>query len=125
MHLIIRSKLTDILIYGDGTKAILLRIKRRIQIYISFVENINDHYEKLPKSGLKRLNKCRFYALTNNRSWRAKTLEYEIGSKILDSSRDKEHDNAQFLQIGVGIAKLQPLLNHGKFFMKCGFVLSF
>ena len=30
-----------------------------------------------------------------------------------------------FLQIRVSMAKLQPLLNHCKFFMKCVFVLSF
>ena len=52
-------------------------------------------------------------------------MEYKIDSKILDSSRDKEHDDAQFLQIGVSMAKLQPLLNHCKFFMKCIFVISF
>ena len=57
-------------------------MKRRFQIYISFVENIMDNYEKLPQSGLKRLNKCRFYTYANNRSLRAKTLEYEIDSKI-------------------------------------------
>ena len=32
--------------------------------------------------------------------------------RFLDSSRDKEHDVAQVLQIGVSMAKLQPLLNH-------------
>ena len=68
----------DTLIYGDETKTILLRMKWRFQIYISFVENVKDNYKKLPKSGLKRLNKYSFYTLTNNRSWRAKTLEYEI-----------------------------------------------
>ena len=51
-------------------------------MYIGFVENIKDNYEKQPESGLKRLNKCRFYTLTNNCSWRANTLEYEIDSKI-------------------------------------------
>ena len=35
--------------------------------------------------------------------------------RFLDSSRDKEHGDAQFLQIGVSMAKLQPLLNHCKF----------
>ena len=40
---------------GDGTTIILLRMKRRFQIYISFVENINDNHEELPESGLKRL----------------------------------------------------------------------
>ena len=45
----------DTLIYGDGTITILLRMKRRFQIYISFVENIIDNYEKLPESGLKHL----------------------------------------------------------------------
>ena len=68
----------DTLIYGDGTKTILLRMKRRFQIYISFVENIKDIYDKRPESGLKRLNKCRFYTYVNNRLFRAKTLEYEI-----------------------------------------------
>ena len=72
----------DTLIYGDGTKTILLRMKRRFQIYISVVENIKDNYKKLPESGLKCLNKCRFYTLMNNRSWWAKTLEYEINFKI-------------------------------------------
>ena len=72
----------DTLIYRDGTKTILLRMKWRFQIYISFVENIKDNYEKLPKGGLKRFNKYSFYTLANNRSWRAKTLEYEIDSKI-------------------------------------------
>ena len=57
-------------------------MKWRFQIYISFVENIKDNYENLPGSGLKRLNKCRFYTVVNNRSCRAKTLEYEIDSKI-------------------------------------------
>ena len=45
--------------------------------------------------------------------------------RFLDSSHDKEHDDAQFLQIGVSMAKLQPLLNHCKFFMKCIFVQVF
>ena len=57
-------------------------MKRQFQIYISFVENIMDNYEKLPESGLKRLNKCRFYTYANNHSLRAKTLEYKIDSKI-------------------------------------------
>ena len=61
-------------------KTILLRMKWRFQIYISFVENIKDNYKKLPKGGLKCLNKYSFYTLANNRSWRAKTLEYEIDS---------------------------------------------
>ena len=100
-------------------------MKRRFQICISFVENIMDNYEKLPESGLKCLNKRRFYTYANNRSLQAKTLEYEIDSKILYSSRDKEHDDAQFLQIGVSMAKLQPLLNHCKFFMKCIFCTKF
>ena len=68
--------------YGDETKTILLRMKRRFQIYLRFVENIKDKYEKLPESGLKHLNKCRFYTLMTNCSWRANTLEYEIDSKI-------------------------------------------
>ena len=45
--------------------------------------------------------------------------------RFLDSSCDKEHDDAQFLQIGVSMAKLQPLLNHCKFFMKCIFCTKF
>ena len=57
-------------------------MKRRFQIYISFVENIKDNHEKLPESGLKRLNKYRFYTYSNNRSLRAKTLEYDIDSKV-------------------------------------------
>ena len=48
--------------------------------YIGFVENIKDNYEKQLESGLKCLNKCRFYTLANNRSWWANTLEYEINS---------------------------------------------
>ena len=79
----------------------------------------------MPESGLKRLNKCRFYTYANNRSLWVKTLEYDIDSNILDSSRGKEHDDAQFLQIGVSMAKLQPLLNHCKFFMKCVFCTKF
>ena len=59
-------------------------MKRRFQIYISFVENIMDNYEKLPESGLKCLNKYRFYTYANNRSLWAKTLEYEIDSKIFE-----------------------------------------
>ena len=70
------------LIYGDGTSTILLRMKRRFKIYIRFVENIKDNYEKQPESDLKCLNKCRFYMLANNHLWRANTLEYEIDSKI-------------------------------------------
>ena len=96
-------------------------MKRRFQIYLSFVETIKDNYEKQLESGLKRLNKCLFCTLVNNSWRRTNTLEYEINCKILDSSRDKEHDDAQFLQIGVSMAKLQPLLNHCKFFMKCIF----
>ena len=72
----------DTLIYGDGTKTILLRMKWRFQIYISFVENIKDNYEKLLVSGLKRLNKCRFYTYSNNRLLWAKTFKYEIVFKI-------------------------------------------
>ena len=53
-------------------KIILLRMKRRFQIYISFAENIKDNSEKQPESGLKRLNKCRFYTYANNRSLRGK-----------------------------------------------------
>ena len=45
--------------------------------------------------------------------------------RLLDSSRDKEQDDAQFLKIGVSMAKLQPLLNHCKFFMKCIFCTKF
>ena len=102
-----------LLIYGDGTRTTLLRIKWRFQLYISFVETIKDYYETQPKSSLKHLNKCGFYMLVNNRLWRANTLEYKIDSlRFLDSSHDKEHDDAQFLQFGVSMAKLQPLLNH-------------
>ena len=72
----------DNLIHGDGTKTILLRMEWRFQTYLGFVENIKDNYEKLPESDLKCLNKCLFYTLMNNRSWQAKTLEYEINSKI-------------------------------------------
>ena len=72
----------DILIYGDGTKIILLRMKWRFQIYISFAENIKDNSKKLPESGLKRLNTCHFYTYANNRSLRVKTLEYDIDSNI-------------------------------------------
>ena len=35
-------------------------MKWRFQIYTSFVVIIKDSYKKLPESGLKRLNKCRF-----------------------------------------------------------------
>ena len=56
-------------------------MKRRFQVYISVAENINDNYEKLLESGLKCLNKCRFYTYANNRSLRTKTLEYEIDSE--------------------------------------------
>ena len=35
-------------------------MKRRFHIYISFVENIKDNYEKLPESGLKCLTKYHF-----------------------------------------------------------------
>ena len=72
----------DTLIYGDGTKTNLLRMKWRFQIYISFVENIKDNHKKQPESGLKCLNKCRFYTYAHNRSLRAKTLEYETDSTI-------------------------------------------
>ena len=72
----------DTLIYGDVTKTILLRMKRQFQIYISYVENIMDNYENRLESGLKRLNKCHFYTYANNHSLRARTLEYEIDSKI-------------------------------------------
>ena len=58
-------------------------MKRQFQIYIRFVENIKDNYKKLPESGLKRLNEYRFYTYSNNRSLRAKTLEYDIDSKIV------------------------------------------
>ena len=74
----------DTLIYGDGTKTILLSMKRRFQIYISFVKKVKDNYEKLPQSGLKPLNKCCFYTYVNNRSLRAKTLEYNINFKIFE-----------------------------------------
>ena len=72
----------DTLIYRDGTKTTVLRMKQRFQIYIRFVENIKDNYEKLLKSGLKCLNKFHFYTCVNNRSWLVKTLKYEIESKI-------------------------------------------
>ena len=115
----------DTLIYGDGTKIILLRMKRRFQIYISFVENIKDNCEKLPESGLKCLNKCRFKHLrTIAHSARKHRIQDQL-LRFLDSSRDEEHDDAQFLQIGVSMAKLQPLLNHRKFFMKCIFCTKF
>ena len=65
----------DTLTYEDGTKTILLRMKWRFQIYFSFVENIKDIYDKRPESGLKHLNKCRFYTYANNRSLRVKTLD--------------------------------------------------
>ena len=68
----------DTLIYGDGTRIILLRMKWRFQLYISFVETIKDNYEKQPESGLKHLNKYCFYMLVSNCSCRANTLEYEI-----------------------------------------------
>ena len=70
------------IILWDGTKTILLRMKRRFQIYTSFVENVKDSYKKRPESVLKCLSKYHFYILTNNRLWRAKTLEYKIDSKI-------------------------------------------
>ena len=57
-------------------------MKQRFQIYINFVENIMDNYEKLPENSLKHLNKCCFYTYANNCSLRAKTLEYEIDYKI-------------------------------------------
>ena len=72
----------DTLIYEDGTKTILLRMKRWFQLYLIFIENIKDNYKQQPESGLKRLNKCRFYMLANNRSWRTNTLQYEIDFKI-------------------------------------------
>ena len=55
---------------------------RRAVDPISFVENIKDNCEKLPESGLKCLNKCRFYTYANNRSLWVKTLEYNINSNI-------------------------------------------
>ena len=45
--------------------------------------------------------------------------------RYLYSSRDKEQDGIQFLQIGVTMAKLWPPLNYCEFFMKCIFVQSF
>ena len=57
-------------------------MKWRFQIYLSSVESIKDNYEKQLESGLKSLNKGRFYMLANNRSWRTNTLEYEIDSEI-------------------------------------------
>ena len=41
--------------------------------------------------------------------------------KYLYSSHDKEQDGTEFLQIGFTMAKLWPLLNYCKFFMKCIF----
>ena len=72
----------DTLIYGDETRTILLRMKRLFQIYLIFIENINNNYEQQPESGSKCLNKCRFYMVENNRSWRTSTLQYEIDFKI-------------------------------------------
>ena len=43
----------DTLIYGDGIKTILLRMKRRFQIYLRSVKNIKDNYKNQPESGLK------------------------------------------------------------------------
>ena len=80
-----------------------------------------DNYKKLLESGLKCLNKCRFtHTQTIVRCGR-KHQNTRSTLRFLDSSHDKEHDDAQFLQIGVSMAKLQPLLNHCKFFMKCIF----
>ena len=58
---------------------ILLRMKWRFQIYISFVEIIKYNCKKLPESVLKR---CRFYTYANNPSLWVKTLEYDIDSNI-------------------------------------------
>ena len=43
----------DTLIYGDGTKTILLRMKRKFQIYIKFVEILRismENYRKVAKN---------------------------------------------------------------------------
>ena len=40
-------------------------------------------------------------------------------------SGDKEQDGIQFLQIGVTMAKLWPLLNYCELFMKCVFCTKF
>ena len=44
--------------------------------------------------------------------------------KALRSLRDKEHDGAYVLQIGVSMAKLWPLISFCEYFMKCVFVPS-
>ena len=84
-----------------------------------------DNYEKLPESGLKRLNKCRFthtrtIARCGQKHWNTRSTR-----RFLESSRDTKYDDIQFLKIGVSMAKLQPLLNHCKFFMKCVFCTKF
>ena len=38
---------------------------------------------------------------------------------------DKKQDGTQFLQIGVTMAKLWPLLKYCEFFMKCIFCTKF
>ena len=93
----------DTLIYGGGTKTILLRMKRRFKIYISFVENIKDNYEKLPVSGLKSLNKCHFTHTQTIACCGQNHLNTRSFLRFLDSSRDKEHNDAQFLQIEVSM----------------------
>ena len=45
-------------------------------------------------------------------------IRIQNNSKSFYSSRDKAHDDAQVLQIGVTMARLWPLLSHRKFFMK-------
>ena len=85
-----------------------------------------DNYEKLPESGLKRLHECRFYTYAKKSLVSCENIR--IRDRLLrfsDSSRDKEYGDIQFLQIGVSMAKLQPLLNHCKFFMKCVFCTKF
>ena len=52
-----------------------------------------------------------------------KTLEYKDDAKYLNSSRDKEVDGTQFLQIGITMTKLS-LYKH-KIFMKCVFCTKF
>ena len=51
-------------------------------------------------------------------------LEYKMTQIYLYSSGNKEQDGTQFLQIGVTMAKLWPLLNYCEVFMKCIFCTS-
>ena len=61
----------------------------------------------------------RIIAHSIQKHWNRRSIQ-----RFLDFSHDKEHDHAKFLQIGVSIAKLPPLLYHCKVFIKCIFVLS-